>query len=128
MNPTSYTDRFVGHVSLSYDGRCFISDVRKALRHRGFRLVVRGGNPNRKQFVGTTFVNRGFSYTLRHSALRETIPLPFSTYARLYLRLSAPFPYELTLKSAKAVVSDLRNRYVRGGRNITSGIPTKVLS
>lgn len=118
----NYVENFVGHFDLNQD---FIKAVRKNLRLSGFRLWIRGGNPDRKQHVGKKVTsNMGVTYTVYHAGLRQSLPLEFSTYGRFYLR---GFDIQtdtklLSLGQAKSVFTKTLNQFK--GVNLKSNVPT----
>jgi hypothetical protein len=112
-----YNIEFIGHYDLN---KSLIADIRKVLRKSGFRLWVRGGNPDRKQHVC-----RGHS----HGRLRSTLPLKFATYGRYYLRptdnkdTSKVVPFEFAKDRVIYVVTD----YVVSGVDVKKNVPAKLL-
>lgn len=121
-----YVTHFVGHFDLN---ESLITDIRKLLRKSGFRLWVRGGNPNRKQHVGSKVRSpEGVYYTRDHNDLRQSIPLSLSTYGRFYLRLSNPNPYvkpAASLNFCKKLVMSVVDTYVADGIDIKTNVPPK---
>ena len=116
-----YVPNFAGYVSLDDTGKSFIKDVRKLLRLSGFRLWVRGGNPDRKQFAKNKW---------SHSDLRQSLPLKYATYGRLYIRTSFLNSFTtnaMSMEQCKGVVKAVRKIYELNGINITATVPTKLL-
>lgn len=118
----NYTNTFVGHVSFDDTGKAFVKDVRKLLRLSGFRLWIRGGNQDRKQFSKNVW---------EHSALRNALPLKHANYIRLYLRpapLNSFTTNAMSLEMCKGVVATVKKIYVAHGKNLTTNVPAKLLS
>ena len=115
----NYTNTFVGHISLDDTGKAFVKDVRKLLRLSGFRLWIRGGNPDRKQHAKNQW---------DHAGLRNALPLKYSTYIRLYLRparLNTLTTNAMSLEMCKGVVKTVEKIYVAHGKNLTATVPAK---
>jgi hypothetical protein len=122
MNIT-YVGNYVGKVSLNPDGLKFIEDVRKALKGSGFYLLRRGGNPDRKQFSGSTMPTLGGGqYRISHSALRAALPVKFASYVRLYVRVGKG---RQTMSESHAVklVESIREIYYRTDTKMMEGVP-----
>lgn len=121
----NYSSHFVGHFDLNPS---LIKDIRKLLRLSGFRLWVRGGNPNRKQHTGVRVTTPGgFSYTRSHNDLRRSMPLSLSTYGRFYVRrcfVKTSTLNTLSEKQAKSVALMVVAWYEKKGINVKSNVPT----
>lgn len=119
-----YTDTFLGHYDLNQE---FIKDIRKLLRLSGFRLWVRGGNPNRKQHAGKTMPTlSGGVYRISHDALRAALPLKYSTYGRFYLRpayIETFTTNAMGLNEAKGVVKAVVAIYKDNNINLKTNVP-----
>lgn len=118
----NYVNTFVGHVSFDDTGKAFVKDVRKLLRLSGFRLWIRGGNSDRKQFAKSRW---------DHAALRNALPLKHANYIRLYLRparLNSVTTNAMSLEMCKGVVATVKKIYATHGKSLTTTVPTKLLS
>ena len=109
---------FVGHVSFDTEGKNFIKDVKKLLRCSGYRLWLRGGNPNRKQFNGTP---NGYGYKHTTNSLRASLPIKFATYVRLYLRETGTG--NKSAGHCKGIVDAVRQIHIGHGKNLTKNVP-----
>ena len=98
----AYVSNFLGHVTLDEKGNNFIADVRKVLTGTGFYLLRRGGNPDRKQFAKDHW---------DHQGLRQSLPVKFATYVRLYLRVSEGVTPSVSLDHAKGRVAAVNKIY-----------------
>lgn len=120
----NYSSHFVGHFDLNPS---LIKDIRKLLRLSGFRLWVRGGNPNRKQHAGARVTTPGgFSYTRSHNDLRQSMPLSLSTYGRFYVRqcyIETFTTNAMTENQAKSVALKVIRQYESKGINVKSNVP-----
>ncbi len=113
----NYTDTFVGHFSYDDNGKEFIKDVRKLLKGTGYRLWVRGGNPDRKQFSKNYY---------QHAMLRQSLPLNFASYVRFYLRDDDRFRKPTrSLVFCKELIDGLKVVYLDIGMDVTSTVPSK---
>lgn len=125
-NFSEYGKNFLGHYDLN---SALIKDIRKLLRKTGFRLWVRGGNPDRKQHEGKLLTTSlGFTYKVTHRSLRTSLPLEFATYGRYYLREVNPSwnkKPEPSLDYCRGLAEGVIKIYKLNGVEIKKNVPLK---
>ena len=116
----NYGENFIGHFDLNAN---LIKDIRILLRKSGYRLWVRGGNPDRKQHA------KGSVH--KHNQLRTSLPLPLATYGRFYLRSTGQFVWngkpDPKLLICKGMALGVVKIYNRNGINVKTAVPFNFL-
>lgn len=105
MTPITATSTHLGLVANTPDGLALINDARKLLRGTGLKIVARGRNPDRMQFVDAGRIYR--------SDIRRDVPRSMATHFHLYLHNSTNrgYPTEVQFAFAKGILAAVQKIY-----------------